>query len=114
MNKINILMPSCKEPLETSNFILGGRLLEYLMKTENHSSDAFFSFDSFNGTTDIYVRRETSEEKPNECMFFMFSNDTFCDNIKNTFFIKDSTVENLGLLVKEMYCIIEDNAKKII
>lgn len=114
MSKVNILMPSCSEPSETSKYILGGRLLEYLNKVENKSSDAFFSFDRIDGRTDIYIRREQLEENSDENIFFIFSNDSFCDDIKNTFSIKNSTVESLGNLVKEMYDIITDKAERTI
>ena len=114
MSKVKILMPSCSEPSTASDFILGGRLLEYLNKVEQHSTDAFFSFDGINGTIDIYVRREKLEEDSDESIFFIYSNDSFCDNIKNTFSIKNSTVEGIGVLVKEMYNIITDKAREMI
>lgn len=113
MNKVNILMPSCEDPSTTSNFILGARLLEYLINFKNNPGDAFFSFEGVNGETKIYLLREEDEENK-QSVFFIFSNNDFCNHIEKTMFTIDSgSVEKIGELVRHIYNIVNEAAQRV-
>ena len=107
MNRINILMPSCEEPLSTSNFILGGRLLEYLVDIKNNPEKAFISIHNGSDDTYVYVRSEKPEDGSDGVRLYIFSDNTFCNDIKNEFIVEKNTVEKLGLSVKDIYQEIE-------
>ena len=107
MNRINILMPSCEEPLSTSSFILGGRLLEYLIDVENNPEKPFISIENDKGDTYVYVRSEKAENGSEGVKLYIFSNDAFCNDIQNEFFVEKNTVEKLGFSVRDIYQTIE-------
>lgn len=114
MNKVRILMPSCEEPNSTSNFVLGARLLEYLINFKKNPGNPFFSFNRIDGETKIFLLRDDSDEDSEERRFFIFSDDDFCDNIENEFKANSSSVESIGELVRYIYGIIEDAAQRAI
>lgn len=114
MSKVRILMPSCEEPNNTSNFVLGARLLEYLINFKKNPGTPFFSFSRLDGETNIFLLRDDSDEDNEERSFFIFSDDDFCDNIENEFKAYSGSVESIGKLVRHIYEIIEDAAQRAI
>jgi hypothetical protein len=97
--------------MENNLYCSKGCLLMYYLKmyAKTLPEPLFRVYREDGKVSNVYVRRYEENRFEDKLNVYMFSDDDYCDNLKNEFWSKGNSFEDVGEMLKEIYMVLKDN-----